>query len=115
MASYDDISAKVDGAGGLYLTQMGELREAHKAGRLGVNVREAISDRLRSRGIGHIPKDLPSYQEEEVRLYRLGDPIGKVIDAVLHPSEPGDRVLLQSVGSSAADVLARIRELVCEA
>jgi hypothetical protein len=114
MPTYDEIARRLDDSGGLYVTRMEELREAHEAGRLGVNVRYAISDRLRSRGIGHLPAELPSYQEDEVRLYRLGDPIGKVIDAVINPSEPGDQVLRQSVGSTATDILARVRELVCE-
>src|SRR5882757_3964454 len=114
MSSYDEIAEQVDASGGLYVTRMEELRDAHRAGRLGVNVREAISDRLRSRGIGHLPGELPSYQEEEVRLYRLGDPIGKVIEAVLRPSDTGDQVLRHGVGSTATDILAKVRALARE-
>ena len=114
MSTYDQIAKQVDASNGLYVTRMEELRDAHQASRLGVNVRDAISDRLRSRGIGHVPDVLPPYQEDEVRLYRLGDPIGKVIEAVLRPSDAGDQILRQSVGSTATDILAKVRELVCE-
>jgi len=115
MSTYEELAADVDGSDGLLLTNMKVLRDAHNAGKLGVNVRDAISNRLRSRGIGHVPAPLPSYQEEEVRLYRLGSEIGKVIEAVLDPSEAGDQRLRQTAGSEAADILARVRELVCEA
>lgn len=90
------------------------LRGAHGAGKLGVHVRKAIHDDLATHGLGHLPGGLPTYQHEEVRLFRLGTPIADTINAVLHPSEGGDQVLRQSAGSEAQDVLKQIRQLVCE-
>jgi len=90
------------------------LRDAHGAAKLGVHVRKSISDNLAAHGLGHLPAELPTYQHEEVRLYRLGTGIADTINAVLHPTEAGDQVLRQSAGSTAQDVLRRVREIVCE-
>lgn len=113
MTTYDDLRNKVSETPGLYLTTMEELKRAHGAGKLGVNVRAAIADRLKSYGLGHLPTDLPQYQLDEVRLYQLGTPLEKVIKAVTEPSELGDQVLMQVVDTDAQQVLAQIRELVC--
>lgn len=113
MTSYEDLRNRVVSTQGLYLTTMDELKLAHGASKLGVNIRAGISDQLKSYGMGHLPAELPSYQWEEVRLYQLGTPLGNVIGAVIEPSEPGDQILLQVVDSDAQQVLAQIRELVC--
>ena len=113
--NYDALRDQVTDNGGLLVTTMEMLRDTHGAGKLGVHVRKAIHDSLAAHGLGHLPGgDLPTYQHEEVRLYRLGTPIADTINAVLHPSEGGDQVLRQSAGSHAQDVLKQIRELVCE-
>lgn len=61
---------------------MAQLRDMHQAGRLGVHVREAISDRLHQNGIGHYPEQLPSSGNALVRLYRQGSSVERVINAV---------------------------------
>jgi hypothetical protein len=90
------------------------LREAHGVGKLGVHIRAGIKSELASRGIGTLPDDLPTYQHQEVRLFRLGTPIANVISAVLNPSEAGDATLRQSAGTDAQEVLRTIRQLVCD-
>ncbi|MGY1947773.1 hypothetical protein [Nocardia asiatica] len=113
MASYEDLRAKVVDTSGLYVTTMEELKQAHGSAKLGVNIRSAISDKLKSYGLGHLPAELPNYQWEQVRLYQLGTPLAKVITAVIEPSEPGDQILMQVVETDAQEVLAQIRQLVC--
>lgn len=113
VTTYDALRSKVSDTPGLYLTTMEELKKAHGAGKLGVNIRAAIADRLKGYGLGHLPTDLPQYQWDEVRLYQLGTPLEKVIKAVTEPSELGDQVLMQVVDTDAQQVLAQIRELVC--
>ncbi|MGW0359221.1 hypothetical protein ACWDXV_33955 [Nocardia nova] len=113
MTTYDDLRTKVTGTSGLYVTTMDELKKAHGASKLGVNIRSAISDRLKSEGLGHLPAELPNYQWDPVRLYQLGTPLAKVIAAVIEPSERGDQVLVQVVDSDAQEVLSQIRQLVC--
>jgi len=92
---------------------MGALRELHGAGKLGVHVRSGISDKLRQNGIGHYPSELPTYQWDQVRLYKQGTPVGRVIEAVFTVGEDGDAILRESAGSDADEILVRVRELVC--
>lgn len=113
-SGYDRFRRLIDDSGGVHLTTMEELRDAHGVGKLGVHIRAAIADELRSRGIGTLPEELPTYQHQEVRLFGLGTPIANVISAVLHPSEAGDATLVRSAGADAQDVLNSIRELVCD-
>ena len=68
-------------------------------------------------GLGHVPQELPSYQHEQVRLYKRGTPIGELIETVLAPGQQNDSKLTQQFSSDAADyadVIAKIRELVAE-
>jgi hypothetical protein len=112
--AYNDFPTLIDDAGGIFLTDMEALRDAHGVGKLGVHIRAGIKSQLESRGIGTLPDELPNYQHEEVRLYRLGSPIANVISAVVFPSEAGDATLRQTAGSNAQDLLRRVREIVCE-
>lgn len=111
---YDDFSNLILENQGLYRTTMAVLRDAHGVGKLGVHVRTGITNELKNRGIGTLPPELPSYQHEEVRLYKLGSPIADVIDAVHYPSDTGDEALRRSMGSDAEEVLAQVRQLVCD-
>lgn len=113
-SNYDALRKQVEADGGLYTTTMEELREIHGAGRLGKHVRDAISSSLSSNGMGHFPEELPSYQGEPVRVYRLGSTIADTVAAVLNPTEQGDLILRQTGGSPGQDILRQIRELVCE-
>lgn len=114
MKNYDELRDRMEGEGGLLRATMGELRDIQGAGKLGVLIRQAISDRLAAHGMGHLPAALPSYQEEEVRVFRLGSPIAETVNAVLRPSQTGDDVLRRSAGSDAQKILKQVRELVCE-
>ena len=113
MESYADLRSAVVGNGGLYQTEMCQLKTIHGAGRLGVHVRDAISRELASHGMGHLPSELPSYQEEPVRLYLLGSPIADVVSAVMRPSDSGDETLRALSDSQAQELLRQVRELVC--
>jgi hypothetical protein len=77
-------------------------------------VRQGIHEKLAEHGLGHLPAELPAYQEEEVRIYRLGTPLAQMINAVLHPSAAGDQQLRRSAADPSEDILRRIRELVCD-
>lgn len=111
---YDGLRKQVEAEGGLHTTTMEALREIHGAGRLGKHVRDAISGELAANGLSHVPEELPAYQENPVRIYRLGTSIADVVNAVLHPSSGGDQVLRQLGGDQGQDILKKIRELVCE-
>lgn len=112
--SFKRLASEVMGAGGLMVCTMERLRDAYDAGRLGAHVRSGISDKLREHGLGHLPGELPANQHEEVRLFAASRPIGKLIEAVLSPSQEGDRLLRETAGTDARETIQRIRELVCD-
>ena len=114
LEDYDDLRKKVEANDGLLQIWMEDLRELHDAGRLGKLVRQGIHEKLAEHGLGHLPAELPAYQEEEVRIYRLGTPLAQMINAVLHPSAAGDQQLRRSAADPSEDILRRIRELVCD-
>lgn len=80
--TWDDLRKAVEEAGGILRIYMGHLRHLAAAGRLGINVRNDISRRLAGLGLGHLPAELPPYQENEVVLYQLGTPAADVVEAV---------------------------------
>lgn len=102
----------IDANGDVITVEMRSVRDAYGADRLGVNVRANISDKLRGLGVGHFPKDLPEYQHQYVRLYKLGSGIARLVDAVLDPSPDHDNELRAAVSGEDREILSRIRELV---
>ena len=93
---------------------MAQLRDAHGAAKLGVNVRAEISSTLAGMGLGHIPKELPGYQDELVRVFKNGTPIGDLIGTVLTPGQQNDTKLIEfsTPGIDYATIIAKIRDLV---
>jgi hypothetical protein len=112
--SLEEIRQEVEARQGVLSLQMEAVRVAYGAGRLGSQVRENISKALKGCGLGHFPEELPAYQEEWVRLYKLGSPTADLIDAVLQPSSAHDEELRVAVGGEAAAILKQVRELVCQ-
>jgi hypothetical protein len=116
MTTYQSIEAlrsAVAVNGDVLTVEMGDLRRAHGAERLGPHVRRGISDALASHGLGHYPVDLPQYQDGAVRVYRLGSSAADLIKSALRPGAVEDEVLRQAAGGDSADVIRQIRELVC--
>ena len=115
MASWDEIKHKVEQNGNVVTFTMEELKNAHGASRLGVNVREEISKTLAGMGLGHVPEQLPTYQNELVRLYKKGTPAGDLITTVLTPGEQSDTKLVQqfsSTGTDYAAIVQKIKEII---
>ena len=117
MSDWDAVKTKVESAGGVVTVTMEELRDASGAGKLGVHVRGEISRTLASMGFGHVPTELPSYQQELVRIYKRGTPIGDLIETVLTPGGQNDQKLSERFAESGPDyaaMVAKIREFVAE-
>jgi len=115
MATIEEIKEQVEKNGNLLTVTMEQLREAHGAGRLGVNVRSEISQLLAGMGLGHVPQELPNYQDELVRLYKRGTPVGQLIEVVLTPGEQHDGTLIERFSTQGLDyaaIVQKIRELV---
>jgi hypothetical protein len=109
LSSFAELRERVDAAGGLYVTTMEPLRKLHGASRLGSTVRNNIALSLEANGLGSLPADLPNYQDQPVRVYRLGTPLAAIVEAVQAPSTAGDRVLL-GVIDGCSDVNRRLVE-----
>jgi len=76
-----------------------------------------IQNDLAGLGIGHIPQTLTQNQNDLIRLYKKGSPVGDIIDRVLHPSESNDTVLRDLFSENRrdyADIIQQIRDIVSE-
>lgn len=117
LSDWEKIKAAVENNGNVLTTTMETLRNAHGATKLGVHVRTEISNILAGMGLGHVPEELPSYQHEQVRLYKQGTPVGNLIRTVLWPGEQADRELRAHITKGDPDTLAvieKIRDLVSD-
>lgn len=117
MENWDSIKAAIENNGSVLTVSMETLRNAHGAAKLGVHVRTEISSHLAGMGIGHVPRTLPTYQHEPVRLYKRGTPVGDLIETVLTPGEQSDKQLVDQLGESDvkyAEIIEQIRNLVSE-
>jgi hypothetical protein len=115
--NWNQIKEQVEKNGNVRTFTMEVLRDAHGSAKLGVHVRAEISQALAGLGLGHVPAELPSYQHEQVRLYKRGTPVGQLIDSVLSPGEQNDTAVVERVGITGPDYTAfiqKIRELVAE-
>jgi hypothetical protein len=92
---------------------MGQLREIGGYGRLGTNVRQVLSAKLASLGLGHLPSELPAYQDKQVLLYLYGTPAAEVVSAVR--SEVVDAAEAALVQLNASRDIERVREATIKA
>jgi hypothetical protein len=114
MKSYEEVSDFVDKNDGIATFEMWQLRDAHGAGKLGINVVANISEELEKRGLGHQPRSLPQNQNESARVYRRGSTVGKIMEATRKVDAEADRFLRAISANDAADTLKKIKELVCD-
>lgn len=117
MSTWIEIRQRLESQGNVMTVTMEELREANESGKLGIHVRSEISKALRGMGIGHVPVELPSYQQELVRLFKLGTPVGDLISTVLTPGQATDVQVVEALSgddSQYAEIIAKIRDLVEE-
>ncbi|GGC73974.1 hypothetical protein IEU95_15850 [Hoyosella rhizosphaerae] len=122
MAQFDsipDLAEAADELGGLTVVTLGELREVLGYNRLGVRVLAEIADKLREHGLGYYPQHVldsnpaPRFSEE-VRVYKVGAPLGVIVEAILNPTDIGDERLREAAGGRPAEILRTIRELLAE-
>jgi len=67
---------------GVSQVPMETLRRLEGAQRLGVHVLTAISARLATMGIGHMPEVLPNRQDQDAVLYLNSTPAGELVTAI---------------------------------
>lgn len=115
--SVEEVKSLVENNEGIVTVTMQTLRDTVGKDKLGVNVRKDISSKLAGVGLGHIPRTLPKYQTETVRLYKKGTAIGDLIDIVMSPGEDNDtkiKELFSEESRDYASIVEQIRELVSE-
>lgn len=112
--TFEELNDLVTRQQGVGTVQMEGLRDAFGVKRLGIHVRTQISNRLKGYGLGHFPAELPLYQEDYVRVYKLGSPVAELIQAVLQPSPDHDEKIRRAGGGDAEAILEQVRALVCE-
>ncbi|WP_432246115.1 hypothetical protein ACRB8A_19730 (plasmid) [Arthrobacter sp. G.S.26] len=96
------------------------LREIFGYKRLGNRVLVDISKELSDRGLGYFPREIldandQPRQWEELRIFRKQSPVGKLVTAVLAPSQENDVFLKEASTNdetNAAAVLDQIRTLL---
>jgi len=112
---FKKIEDSVQGAGGVAIVSMEELRDAGGYKKLGAVIVESLAAKLDEAGLGSLPAGvpLPTSQKSTVRIYKQGSPIGLLVEAVTNPSGSGDEALRRLSASDANGVLEQIRELVC--
>ncbi len=112
----DELAAKIDENDGVLTIYMQALRdaygEANGVKRLGTAICSNISRELKSRGISHIPSELPALQTVPVRLYKLGSQVDAIITAATEIGDIQDQKLRSMAASDAEGILRKIRELV---
>ena len=85
--SWDTIKDSVEKNGNVCTLTMDILRNAHGAGKLGVNVRAEISQTLAGMGLGHIPQALQKGATREKSRFAQGH--WSRLGAVLRRSQDG--------------------------
>ena len=105
---WDELRIAVTEHYGIYRLPMGQLREIGGYGRLGTNVRQVLSAKLASLGVGHLPTELPAFQDRQVLLYLYGTPAAEVISAMR--GDVGDAAEGALVQLNASRDIERVRE-----
>ena len=110
----EELRKDVEANGAVKSYRMEVLRDLFGFKKLGIHVRPYISKQLAGVGLGHTPTNLPDYQEELVRVFKLGSPVAELIHAATTPGEAGDATLRNATGDGgdAETILVKIRELV---
>ncbi len=112
-----DLGKTVD-ADTIVVATLGELRKAIGYERLGRYVLDELASKLEGEGLGYFPLDViddnpEPRQQQEVRLYRRGKGIGKLIQAITKPTPSGDRLLRENA-NDGTDLIRQIKAIVCE-
>lgn len=109
----DEIFHDIKDHGDVLTVPMKRLKTLHGAERLKNLVRESIREHLSYRQIGFVGDELPSSENETVRLYLKGTPVARIIEAVQLKGDRGDKQLreLANAGSAATtqDLVQKVK------
>ena len=110
--SMELLKERINNDRGLTEVSMRWLREAAGWEKLGKHVVADIATQLSNHRIGYLG-ELGMSQDMTVRVYDMDHPIGELIAAVRTPTPKGDQRLREVASNDAAEILNRIRSMVC--
>lgn len=116
----DDLVKEVKANGDVLTVSMRRLKDLYGGYRLKGLIRKSIADGLLYRQLGFvgIGDELPNSENDNVRLYLKGTPVGSIIEAVLLEGQPGDMRLREIAASNAAlttqDLVRRLNEVISQ-
>ena len=113
MNTFKELHEEVEKHQNVLTVTMAQLRDIYGTKRLGVHVCEEISRKLSGAGLGHV-QELEPDAWQKVRIYKLGTPVGRMLDAAYHPGEEGDAVLREIAESDANERLDQVKAIVCD-
>lgn len=77
--TYEELHDHVLNEGGAATISMAEFVSLEGAGGLGRKIVGRVADRLSAQGLGHYPTELPSRSDQEIRVWVVGSPVGKLL------------------------------------
>lgn len=104
ITDWHELLTAVEGNEGVFRVTMETLRRLEGRQRVGKHILSSIEDKLKTLGLGHLPKELPNRQQQNVLLYRVGTPASVLIQAVREG-------LTESPSPEAYDILRRVNSL----
>ncbi|WAH98133.1 hypothetical protein [Arthrobacter sp. MMS18-M83] len=116
VTDWDSLRHVVTANGDVSRVAMWLLRDLQDKGRLGVHVRTEISRRLAGLGLGHLPLELPSDQNDIIMVYKQGTPAAMVIEAIYQSgNSPRAEAALRKLNTAReAETLEALVEKVSE-
>ena len=104
ITDWHELLAAVESTDGVHRVSMETLRRLEGRQRVGKHILSSIEDKLKTLGLGHLPKELPNRQQQTVLLYRVGTPASELVQAVQNG-------VTESPSSEAFDFLRRLNSL----
>lgn len=104
VTDWHELLTAVESCQGVHRVTMETLRRLEGRQRVGKHILSSIEEKLKTLGLGHLPRELPNRQQQAVLLYRIGTPASALVQAVQNG-------LTDSPSSEAYDFLRRLNTL----
>lgn len=131
ITDWHELLTAVESNQGVHRIPMETLRRLEGRQRVGKHILSSIEDKLKTLGLGHLPKELPNRQQQTVLLYRVGTPASALVQAVQQgltesPSteaynflrrlntlpNPDDVISKEEIGGAVQDAVLAVHELL---
>ncbi|MEA2442087.1 MAG: hypothetical protein QOH76_3511 [Thermoleophilaceae bacterium] len=111
--TWNELKTKVEQHENVLTVSTAELRDVYGVKRMGIHVAGEIQAKLAGVGLGVTP-EIEADSWQQVRLFKLGTPVGDILTAADNPGEEGDKKLRELAEGDAGERLRRIKALVCD-